>query len=133
MPVAYGGRDDGCSDRPRGGELADRFNGTPKYVVSRRLTDPEWTNTMVLDGDLTESVARLEECHTATSWCTAAGPSGRPIEHDLVDELRLMVVPVILGQGKRLFGENHRPEGAAVGRVEDGRRWCHHCRPPAGR
>jgi dihydrofolate reductase len=90
----------------REGEFADKFNSMPKYVVSRTLTDPEWTNTTVLDGDLAESVRMLKErydgdilVHGSVSVAQAL------IEKNLVDELHLMVFPVILGQGKRLFGE----------------------------
>jgi dihydrofolate reductase len=90
----------------REGEFADRFNGMPKYVVSSTLRDPEWTNTTVLGGDLVEEVRRLRDApggdivvHGSISLVQAL------VEHDLVDELRLMVFPVVLGAGKRLFGE----------------------------
>lgn len=89
----------------RTGEFADKFNRMPKYVVSSTLGAPEWSNTTVLRGDLAEEVGRLRE--------RSGGPivvHGSPtlvqglIEHDLLDELRLMVYPVVLGKGKRLFG-----------------------------
>jgi dihydrofolate reductase len=90
----------------REGEFADRFNSMPKYVVSSTLRDPEWTNTTVLDGDLVEEVRRLREApggdivvHGSASLVQAL------IDNDLVDELRIMVFPVVLGAGKRLFGE----------------------------
>lgn len=90
----------------RDGEFADKFNSMPKYVVSRTLKDAEWTNTTVLGGDVAESVSKLKEqydgdivVHGSVSLAQAL------IEEDLVDELRLMVFPVLLGQGKRLFGE----------------------------
>ncbi len=90
----------------RDGEFADKFNSMPKYVVSRTLTDPEWTNTTVLDGDLTESVAMLKERHDGDIVVHGSVSVAQAlIENNLVDELRLMVFPVILGQGKRLFGE----------------------------
>jgi dihydrofolate reductase len=91
---------------PREGEFADKFNSMPKYVVSRTLTDPEWTNTTVLGGDLTDSVAMLKERHDGDIVVHGSVSVAQAlIENDLVDELRLMVFPVILGQGKRLFGE----------------------------
>jgi dihydrofolate reductase len=90
----------------RDGEFADKFNSMPKYVVSRTLTDPEWTNTTVLDGDLADSVAMLKERHEGDIVVHGSASLARElIEQNLVDELRLMVFPVILGQGKRLFGD----------------------------
>jgi dihydrofolate reductase len=90
----------------RDGEFADKFNSMPKYVVSSTLRDPEWTNTTVLDGDLTESVEKLKEEHDR-DIVVHGSPSlvQALLERDLVDELRLMVFPVALGTGKRLFGE----------------------------
>ena len=89
----------------REGEFADKFNSMPKYVVSSTLTDPEWTNTTVIDGDPAEAVAKLKQdqdgilaVHGSPSLAQAL------LEHDLVDELRLMVFPVVLGKGKTLFG-----------------------------
>jgi dihydrofolate reductase len=91
---------------PRDGEFADKFNNMPKYVVSSTLKNPEWTNSTVLDGDLAESVAKLKDevdgdivVHGSVQLVQGL------IEHGLVDELRLMVFPVVLGSGKRLFGE----------------------------
>ena len=90
----------------RDGEFADKFNNMPKYVVSRTLTDPEWTNTTVLDGDLADSVALLKERHEGDIVVHGSISVAQAlIEKNLVDELRLMVFPVILGQGKRMFGE----------------------------
>jgi dihydrofolate reductase len=90
----------------RDGEFADKFNSMPKYVVSSTLKDPEWTNSTVLDGDVPESVAKLKQekdgnivVHGSVQLVQAL------IEYGLVDELRLMVFPVVLGSGKRLFGE----------------------------
>jgi dihydrofolate reductase len=90
----------------RDGEFADKFNTMPKYVVSSTLKDPSWNNSTVLDGDLAEEVAKLKEqvdgdivVHGSVQLVQAL------IEHDLVDELRLMVYPVVLGSGKRIFGE----------------------------
>jgi dihydrofolate reductase len=88
------------------GEFADKFNTMPKYVVSSTLDQADWTNSTVLKGDVVEAVSKLRE-----------GPDGNIVVHgsaqlaqtlldnDLVDELRLMVFPVVLGSGKRLFGD----------------------------
>jgi dihydrofolate reductase len=90
----------------REGEFADKFNNMPKYVVSSTLTDPEWTHTTVLDGDLAESVAKLrDEVDGDIVVHGSAQLTQALIEDGLVDELRLMVFPVVLGAGKRLFGE----------------------------
>src|SRR5262245_33179350 len=90
----------------REGEFADKFNSMPKYVVSRTLTDADWTNTTVLDGDLAESVTMLRERHDGDVVVHGSASLAQAlIENNLVDELRLMVFPVILGQGKRLFGQ----------------------------
>jgi dihydrofolate reductase len=90
----------------RDGEFADKFNSMPKHVVSSTLESPEWNNSSVLKGDLGESVAELKAkyggdvvVHGSASLVQAL------IDDDLVDELRLMVYPVVLGTGKRVFGE----------------------------
>jgi dihydrofolate reductase len=98
--------------RPRSGELADRLNTIPKYVVSSTLEDPEWNNTTVLNGDVVEEVARLKQELDGEIVVPASYQLARTlIEHDLVDEVRLVVFPVVLGAGERLFGEtgNHKP------------------------
>jgi dihydrofolate reductase len=90
----------------RGGEFADKFNSMPKYVVSSTLRDPEWTNTTVLSGDAVEEVSRLKrEVDGTVVVHGSAQLAAALVEADLVDELRLMVFPVVLGTGKRLFGE----------------------------
>jgi dihydrofolate reductase len=90
----------------REGEFADKFNTMPKYVVSSTLRDPSWTNTTVLDGDLVESVSRLKRERDGDVVVHGSGQLAQALlEHDLVDELRLMVFPVVLGSGKRLFDE----------------------------
>jgi dihydrofolate reductase len=90
----------------RDGEFADKFNTMPKYVVSSTLEEPEWNNTTVLKGDLADEVANLKQQHEG-DIVVHGSPSlvQALLERDLVDELRLMVFPVALGSGKRLFGE----------------------------
>ena len=90
----------------REGEFADKFNTMPKYVVTSTLEEPEWNNTTVLKGDVAEEVAKLKQeldgdivVHGSVRLVQAL------LENDLVDELRLMVYPVVLGSGKRLFGD----------------------------
>jgi dihydrofolate reductase len=90
----------------RQGEFADKFNNMPKYVVSSTLEAPEWSNSTVIDGDVPERVARLrEEVDGDIVVHGSARLVQTLVEHDLVDELRLMVFPVVLGSGKRLFAE----------------------------
>ncbi len=92
--------------RPRSGELADRLNSMPKYVVSSTLDDPEWNNTTVLKGDVVTEVSKLKQELDGEIVVPASYQLGRTlIEHDLVDELRLVVFPVVIGAGERLFGE----------------------------
>ena len=90
----------------RDGEFADKFNSMPKHVVSSTLQNPEWTNSTVLESDLISGVARLKEQYDGDIVVHGSPTLVQGlIEHDLVDELRLMVFPVVLGIGKRLFGE----------------------------
>ena len=90
----------------REGEFADRFNTMPKYVVSSTLQDATWTNTTVLDGDAAQAVARLRETFDGDLVVHGSAQLVQLlIEHDLVDEVRLMVFPVVLGSGKRLFAD----------------------------
>ncbi len=90
----------------REGDFADKFNSMPKYVVSSTLESPEWSNTTVLDGDLAREVARLRDAHEGDVVVHGSPQLVQGLlEADLVDELRLMVFPVVLGTGKRLFGE----------------------------
>ncbi len=90
----------------REGEFADKFNTMPKYVLSSTLQDPAWGNTTVLEGDVAEAAERVKReqdgdvvVHGSVSVVQQL------LERDLVDELRLMVFPVVLGAGRRLFGE----------------------------
>jgi dihydrofolate reductase len=88
------------------GEFADKFNGMPKYVVSATLSDPQWNNTTVLGRDVATSVAKLKADADGEIVVNGSAQLVQAlIEYELVDELRLMVFPVVLGSGKRLFGE----------------------------
>jgi dihydrofolate reductase len=90
----------------RDGEFADKFNGMPKYVVSSTLEEPEWNNSTVLKGDVAEEVAKLKRKHDGDIVVHGSAQLVQTLlDQNLVDELRLMVFPVVLGSGKRLFGE----------------------------
>jgi dihydrofolate reductase len=90
----------------RSGELADRLNSVPKYVVSSTLEDPDWNNSTVLKGDVVDEVSKLKQELTGEIVVVASFRLVRTLlEHDLVDELRLKIYPVVLGDGERLFGE----------------------------
>jgi dihydrofolate reductase len=90
----------------RTGALAERLNGLPKYVVSSTLEDPVWNNSTVLKGDLLDEVGGLKSRFGRDILVTASSRIVRTLlEHDLVDELRLKVFPVVLGAGDRLFGD----------------------------
>ena len=90
----------------RGGELADRMNSLPKYVVSSTLEDPDWNNSKVLKGDVVDEVSKLKQELNGEIVVLGSPQLARTlIEHDLVDELRLLIYPVVLGAGERLFGE----------------------------
>ena len=92
--------------RPRTGELADRINNMPKYVVSSTLAAPEWNNSTVLTGEPVAEVSKLKQALDGEIILPASYQLARTlIEHDLLDELRLVVFPVALGAGERLFGE----------------------------
>jgi dihydrofolate reductase len=88
------------------GEFADYFNSMPKYVVSSTLTHPAWNNTTVIDGDVVEEAGRLKQRYGRDILVHGSPQLAQAlIEHDLVDALHLLVYPVIVGAGKRLFGE----------------------------
>jgi len=90
----------------REGALADRLNSLPKYVVSSTLEDPDWNNSTVVKGDVVNEVSKLkQELNGEINVPGSIRLARTLIEHDLVDELRLMVYPVMLGAGARLFGE----------------------------
>lgn len=88
------------------GVLADKLNGMRKYVVSSTLTDPTWNNTQVVRGDVATEVAKLKaEVDGELQVAGSIRLAQELLEHDLVDELHLMTYPVLLGYGRRLFGE----------------------------
>jgi dihydrofolate reductase len=90
----------------RSGQLADRLNSLPKYVVSSTLANPEWNNSTVIEGDVLDAVSRLKRELQGEIVVPASFQLVRTLmEHDLVDELRLKIFPVVLGAGERLFGE----------------------------
>ena len=106
----------------RSGVLADRLNSMPKYVVSSTLEDPEWSNTTVLAGDVVEEVSKLKRELDGEIVVPASIQLVRTLlEHDLVHELRLLVYPVVLGAGERLFGEtsNMKPVSLVDTRTVD--------------
>ena len=90
----------------RSGAWADRLNSLPKYVVSSTLEEPKWSNSTVLKGEVVDEVSKLKQELDGEIVVYASCQLVRTLmEHDLVDELRLMVYPVVLGAGERLFGE----------------------------
>jgi dihydrofolate reductase len=115
--VTYEGFADAWPSRT--GEFADKFNTMPKYVVSTTLADPEWNNTTVISDDVAAEVARLRD---APGGDVLVNGSVRLVEtlreNDLVDEYRLMVFPIVLGRGKRLFGDT---DGTAALRLVEAR------------
>src|ERR671926_661562 len=108
----------------REGEFADKFNRMPKYVVSSTLGEPEWENSTVLRGDLAEEVEQVKARHDGDVVVHGSAQLVQGLlERDLVDELRLMVFPVVLGAGRPLFGETSdkkRLELAETKTVGDG-------------
>jgi dihydrofolate reductase len=108
----------------RSGEWADRLNSLPKYVVSATLDKPRWANSTVVAGDVVGEISKLKQEVDGDIVVYASYQLGRMlIEHDLVDELRLTVFPVVLGAGHRLFGETAAPKPmrlASVQTVGDG-------------
>lgn len=96
----------------RSGELADRLNGMPKYVVSSTLQDPTWSNTSVLaGGDVVSEISKLKRELSGAIVVYASLKLARTLlEQDLTDELRLTVYPVVVGAGQPLFGETAGPK-----------------------
>ena len=94
----------------RTGAWADRLNGMPKYVVSATLDKPQWTNSAILTGDPVTEAAKLKQ--ELAGEIVVAGSIQLVhalLAHDLVDELRLIVFPVVVGAGRRMFGETAGP------------------------
>lgn len=88
----------------REGEFADKLNSDPKYVVSTTLKDPAWQNTTVISENVTDEIARLKQRIGGSILVAGSGMLvGTLLAADLVDELRLMVFPTVLGRGRRLF------------------------------
>jgi len=88
------------------GWFGEKFNAMPKFVVSTTLENPEWNNTTVLRGDLADEVGKLKEQFDGDILLAGSATLAQSlIERDLVDEINLMVFPILLGKGKRLFGE----------------------------
>jgi dihydrofolate reductase len=88
----------------RDGEFAEKINSDPKYVVSTTLEDPEWENTTVISSDVAEEIANLKQRTNGVILVAGSGTLVHTLlEANLVDELRLMVFPTVLGRGKRLF------------------------------
>jgi dihydrofolate reductase len=108
----------------RGSDWADRLNSLPKYVVSSTLVEPHWQNATVLAGDVVTEVAKLKQELDGEIVVYASYQLGRAlIDHDLVDEVRLVVFPVVLGAGERLFGETGEAKPlrlVGIGTVGDG-------------
>ena len=106
------------------GEFAEKFNTMPKYVVSSTLTDPEWSNTTVLGGDVVEQVTKVRTLHERDVVVHGSPQLAQTLlEHDLVDALHLLVYPVVVGAGKRLFAgtsETKRLRLAETGTFGDG-------------
>ena len=99
---------DGFADAwpQRDGDFADRFNAMPKYVVGSKADASRWTNTTVLEGDPVEAARRVRDEHSGNIYVHGSRQLVQTLfEHDLVDQLNLMVFPVVLGTGDRMFGE----------------------------
>lgn len=87
-------------------EFADKFNSMPKHVVSTTLSDPDWNNSKVIGGDVAAEVEKLKQDVDGEIQVAGSVTLVRTlIEHGLVDEYHLMLFPVVLGSGKRLFAE----------------------------
>ena len=108
----------------RSGELADRLNSMPKYVVSSTIEDPDWNNSMVLKGDVVSEIAKLKQEIDGDIVIPGSFQLlSTLMEHDLVDELRLKIFPVVLGAGERLFGETSDKKPMRLldsGTIDDG-------------
>jgi dihydrofolate reductase len=95
----------------RVGALADRMNTLPKFVVSATLSDPDWNNSTVLDGDIVDEVRKLKLAFNGEIRVYASSKLVQMlVEHDLVDELRLLIFPLVMGAGNRLFDQPINPK-----------------------
>jgi dihydrofolate reductase len=102
----------------RTGEWADRLNSLPKYVVSATVVEPQWKNSTVLGGDVVTEVSHLKKKLKGNVVVYASYQLTRTLlEHDLVDELRLVVFPIVVGDGERLFGETTEPKPLRLART----------------
>ena len=102
--VTYDGFADAWPERE--GDFADRFNNMRKYVVGSKADASRWTNTIVLDGDPVDAIRRVRDEHRGNIYVHGSRQLAQTLlEYDLVDQLNLMVFPVLLGTGKRIFGE----------------------------
>lgn len=92
--------------------VAAVYNRIPKYVVSRTLTHAEWANTMIISSDVEAEIARMKQEEGGEIQVSGSGELVQSLlEHDLIDEFRLMVFPVLVGSGKRLFADGTIPRG----------------------
>jgi dihydrofolate reductase len=99
----------------RSGDFADKFNGMPKYVVSSTLTDPDWNNSTVISDDIAAEIAKVKESTEGDILVNGSAQLVRTLlDAGLVDELRLMVFPVVLGDGKRLIEEGTQRAALAL-------------------
>jgi dihydrofolate reductase len=97
------------------GEFGEKMNEMPKFVVSTTLRDPQWNNTTVLNGDLVADIDELTKRFKGDILVAGSGKLVQSlVELDLVDELRLMVYPIVLGKGKRLFGDTSEKKQLAL-------------------
>ncbi len=104
--VTYEGFAAAWPEREDPGGFAERMNSMPKYVVSSTLREASWNNTTILSGELPDEIAKLHREVDGTILVAGSAQLVQGLlEHDLIDELRLMVFPVVLGEGKRLFGD----------------------------
>ena len=91
--------------------MAAKLNSMPKYVASRTLDSVDWNNATLLQGDLADEVRQLKDEHGEINVAGSGNLIQSLLKHDLVDELQLLVFPVLIGTGKRLFGEGTIPRG----------------------
>ncbi len=104
--ITYEGFAAAWPEREDPGGFAEKMNSMPKYVISSTLREASWSNSEILSGELADEVAKLHREIDGTILVAGSAQLVQSLfEHDLVDELRLMVFPVLLGEGKRLFGD----------------------------